>query len=209
MPLYLTENIHHIGVFSLWKLTENEEELLQMKTLSPEEKDYFLTITNGKRKKEWLTNRILLRHLLGENFSLNYLPDGKPVLSAPAFFVSISHSENFVAVFVSKHKEVGIDIERVRTNMESLKHKFLLPEECQRINPSDNLLLHLYWGAKEAMYKMYSSLHPLFTEHLSLSRIDRQQKTAIGEIKKDDFHKTVNILFREIEDNLLVCCFEN
>jgi 4'-phosphopantetheinyl transferase EntD len=209
MPLYITENIDHIGVFSIWKLTENEEELLQIKTLSIEERNYFLTLKNEKRRKEWLTNRILLRNLIGENFSLIYLPNGKPVLTAPSFFLSISHSENFVAVFVSKHKEVGIDIEKMRKNMGKLKHKFLLPEECQQVDTSNNLLLHIYWGAKEAMYKMYSSHQPLFTEHLSLSSINYPQRTAIGEIKKDCFHRTVNILFREIENNMLVCCFEN
>ncbi|MDR1459823.1 MAG: 4'-phosphopantetheinyl transferase superfamily protein [Bacteroidales bacterium] len=209
MPLYIKEDICCAGSFSIWKLTESEEELLQITMLSTKEQNHFLTLKNEKRRKEWLTNRILLRRLLGENFSMDYLPDGKPVLINPSCFLSISHSEDFVAVFISKHREVGIDIERIRENMGLLMHKFLLAEESQHIDASDNLLLHIYWGAKEAMYKMYSSRHPLFTEHLSLSCINRQKGTAIGEIKKEGFHKTVSVFFRQIEDNLLVCCYEN
>jgi 4'-phosphopantetheinyl transferase EntD len=209
MPLYLTEQIENVGVFSIWKLTESEEELLQTRPLSQEEKDCFSILKNEKRRKEWLTNRILLSRLLGENFSIDYLPNGKPILKEPSFFLSISHSNDFVAVFISKDKETGIDIERIRGNISSLNRKFLLPEEAKNIDLSDNLLLHLYWGAKEAMYKMYSSYHPLFTEHLSLSNIDTGKGTATGKISMDDLHRTVNIVFRRIEDNLLVYCFEN
>ncbi|MDR2409045.1 MAG: 4'-phosphopantetheinyl transferase superfamily protein [Bacteroidales bacterium] len=209
MPLYLTEEIKDVGLFSIWKLTESEEELLQLITLSQEEKYHFATLKNNKRKKEWLTNRIVLNHLLGKDFSIDYLPNGKPILKIPSFFLSISHSNDFVVVFVSKDKETGVDIEKIRENIASLKHKFLLPEELQSLDTSNPFLLHVYWGAKEAIYKMYSSYHPLFTEHLSLSCVDCQKGTATGKIMKEDFHKTVSIIFRQIEDNLLVCCFEN
>jgi len=207
MPLYKKENIEHIGTFSIWKLTESEKELLQLRPLSEEEKDCFFPLKNSKRKKEWLTIRILLEELVGKDFLLNYLPNGKPVLLKPKMFLSISHSKDFVAVFVSKNKEIGIDIEKNKENINLLKNKFLLPEEINTVN--NNQLLHIYWGAKESMYKMYSFCSPLFTEHLSVYFIDYQKGTAIGKIKKEDFTKTVNIIFRQIEDNTLVCCFEN
>jgi 4'-phosphopantetheinyl transferase EntD len=208
MPLYLTEHIQDIAAFSIWKLIESENELLQIRSLSIEENDCFSLLKNEKRRKEWLTNRILLSHLVGE-FSIDYLPNGKPVLIKPSCFLSISHSNDFVAVVVSKDRETGIDVEKIRTNTGTLKHKFLLPEEAQRIDDTDNLLLHVYWGAKEAMYKMYSSHHPLFTEHLSLSDVNTQKGTATGTINKDNFYKTVNIVFMQIEDNVLVYCLEN
>ncbi len=209
MPLYLSENINNTSFFSVWKLTESEEELLRLRPLSEQENSCFCFLKNNKRRKEWLTNRILLTHLIGQDFSLDYLPNGKPILLNPKLFLSISHSENFAAVFISKNKEIGIDIEKVRDNMGSLKDKFLLPEESQVIDHSDNILLHVYWGAKEAMYKIYSLYHPLFTEHLSLSCINLQKGTATGKIKKEDIEKTVNVIFKQIEDNILVCCFED
>ena len=208
MPLYLTENIKNIGTFALWQLTESEEELLSLRPLSEQEDNEFSFLKNSKRRKEWLTIRILLQHLTGGNFLLNYLPNGKPLLQEPKLFLSISHSENFVAVFISKNKEVGIDVEKFRKNINLLKNKFLCPEELSQIDVSDEMLLHIYWGAKEAMYKMYSFYHPLFTEHLSVQYVDYQKYTAIGKIEKENLKKTVKILFRRIENNILVCVFE-
>lgn len=207
MPLYLKENIEDVGTFAVWKLTESEEELLQLRPLSEWENKEFSFLKNSKRKKEWLTNRILLEHLAEKKFLIDYLPSGKPVLLKPKMFLSISHSEDFVAVFVSKNREIGIDIEKNRKNIGLLKEKFLLPQESKLIDTTDNQLLHIFWGAKEAMYKAYSSHHPLFTEHLTVSCIDYQKHTAKGNIKKENFSKTLNILFWQIEDNTLVCCF--
>ena len=207
MPFYLTENIENIGTFAIWKLTENEEDLLQLRPLSEQENNVFSALKNSKRRKEWLTNRILVEYLAGKDFLIDYLPNGKPLLLKPKWFLSVSHSENFVVVFVSKNRKIGIDIEKNRENIGLLKHKFLLPEELQSINDTDNQSLHVFWGAKEAMYKMYNSYSPLFTEHLTVSRIDYQKGTAIGNIQKGDFNKTINIFFRQVENNTLVCCF--
>jgi len=207
MPLHLIEDIEKVGRFAVWKLTENEEELLKLRPLSEEENLRFFSLKNTKRKKEWLTIRILLEYLTEKNFSINYLPNGKPLLLSPKYFLSISHSDNFVVVFISKLREVGIDIEKNRENMVLLKDKFLLPEESQKIDNTDNELLHVFWGAKEAMYKMYSTYNPLFTKHLTISYIDYKKGTAIGNIKKENLNEAINLIFRKIEDNTLVFCY--
>ena len=208
MPLHIVENVKNVGTFAIWKLTENEEELLQIRPLSKQEHNEFSCLKNNKRRKEWLIIRILLEKLAGKNVSLHYLSNGKPVLLKPELFVSISHSSNFVAVFISSSRPIGIDIEKIKENIGLLKNKFLLPEESLQIDDADNQLLHIYWGAKEAMYKMYSDYHLLFTNHLSVSNIDYKNGTATGKIQKEDFCKTISLIFRQIEDNLLVYCFE-
>ena len=208
MSHYVTQEIKNVGYLSIWKLTESEDELLPLRNLSTEEKTFLSSITNAKRRIEWLASRILLQEFFGQDFQTEYLPNGKPILIHPKYFLSISHSKDFVAVIVSQQKEVGIDIEKIRDNMEMLKNKFLSSKELQTINTSDNLLLHLYWGAKEAMYKIYSSFHPLFTEHLSLSNINLEKQTATGIFTQENIYKTVSVSFLQIEDNLLVCCWE-
>jgi phosphopantetheinyl transferase (holo-ACP synthase) len=209
MPLHLTDTIEDVGVVAVWKLTESENELLNVRPLSEQEDRIFSSIKNMKRRKEWLTIRILLTYLTEKNFSISYLPNGKPLLLNPKMFLSISHSENFVAVFISKNKEIGIDIEKIKDNIGLLKNKFLSSEECKLVKDTDNQLLYVYWGAKEAMYKMYSFCSPLFTQHLSVFDIDYQRGMAIGNIKKENLNKTANILFKQIENSMLVCCFEN
>jgi 4'-phosphopantetheinyl transferase EntD len=209
MPHYLNEHIKAVGTFSLWKLTESEEELLRLRLLSEEENRCFALLKNKNRRREWLSCRIVLQNMLGRDFELYYLPNGKPVLRTPPFTVSISHSKNFAAVFISENKKVGIDIEKIRENIGTLKDRFLLPKEIQLVPSSDFLQLHLYWGAKEAMYKMYSEQQPLFTEHLSLSSIDWQQQKAIGHFHKADMHHDITVHFRQIEADFLVFCFES
>ena len=209
MPLHLIREINNIGLFSVWKLTETEEELLSLRALSAEETECLSNLKAERRRIEWLASRILLQRLFAENIKITYLPNGKPMLVQPNCFFSLSHSKDFVAVIISRNKEVGIDIEKIRNNIDALKDKFLSTEELKTIDTSDNLLLHLYWGAKEAMYKIYSSSQPLFTEHLSLKNINMAAQKSIGIYSKDDVCKTVNLAFEQIEDNLLVYCSES
>lgn len=209
MPHSLTQEINRIGLLSVWKLTETEEELLIMRELSEGELSQLSKLKNERRRIEFLASRILLQQLFNQNIEIEYLPNGKPLLVSPNYHVSLSHSKDFVAVIISQNKEVGVDIEKIRDNMERLKEKFLSEKELKTINTSDNLLLHLFWGAKEAMYKMYSSHQPLFTEHLFLENINLETQKASGIVKQDNLYKKVNIQYQQIEDNLLVYCWEN
>ena len=208
MPHYLTQEIKSDGWIAVWKLTETEEELLSCRNLSAEETDYLSHLTNKRRRIEWLASRILLQKLLGQNIQIEYLPNGKPILTHPKYFLSISHSKDFVAVIISPNKNVGVDIEKIRDNIGALKDKFLSSKELKTIDTSDNLMLHLHWGAKEATYKIYSSYQPLFTEHLCLANVHFDTQTATGVFSKEDMYKTVEIAFRQVEDNLLVYCWE-
>ena len=209
MPHYLTKEIKKIALLSVWKLTETEDELLSMRKLSEEEYSLFSKLKNERRRIEFLATRILLQELLNQDIIIEYLPNGKAILKSPNYHLSLSHSKDFVAVIVSPDKEVGIDIEKMRDNMFSLKEKFLSVEELKTINTSDNLLLHLCWGAKEAMYKMHSSSQPLFTEHLSLENIDFQKQQATGIFSQENLFKKIDMKFQQIEDNLLVYCWED
>lgn len=209
MPHYLTQEINEVGLFSVWKLTETEEELLTIRNLSKKELSQLNKLKSQKRRIEFLSSRILLQQLLNQDIEIEYLPNGKPILISPNYYFSLSHSKNFVAVIISQNKEVGIDIEKIRSNMDILKEKFLSGKELKTINTSDNFLLHFYWGAKEAIYKIYSSYQPLFTEHLFLENINLKTQKAIGIVKQEKLYKKVDIQYQQVEDNLLVYCWEN
>ena len=209
MPHYLTQEINGIGLLSIWEITETEEELLVIRNLSKKESSQLDKLKNQKRRIEFLASRILLQQLLNQNIEIEYLSNGKPILISPNYNLSLSHSKDFAAVIISQNKEVGIDIEKMRSNMETLKEKFLSEKELKTIKTSDNFLLHLYWGAKEAIYKMYSSYQPLFTEHLFIKNINLKKEKATGIIKKENLHKKIDIQYQQVEDNLLVYCWEN
>ncbi|HPS13956.1 MAG TPA: hypothetical protein PLB87_11805, partial [Prolixibacteraceae bacterium] len=66
---------------SLWHLTETVEQLESNASLSPNELLTYKQISNTKRKKEWLTVRLLLKEILGFWPDISYLETGRPILN--------------------------------------------------------------------------------------------------------------------------------
>ncbi len=102
----------------------------------------------------------LLAYMLGTEGEVSYAhtPSGAPYLEGEGMpQLSISHTEGYVAVALSAHQPIGIDIERLSGQVErvssrfvSLRERALLPE-----SPQEYLVaLHLLWSAKEAAYKL-------------------------------------------------------
>ena len=75
---------------------------------------------------------------------------GKPLLDC--WHISISHTRGYVAVMLSKTREVGVDIEYVSERIKRIADRFLRADEhAESVN---ELLIH--WCAKETIYKLYS-----------------------------------------------------
>lgn len=109
-------------------------------------------LTARQREKEAETR--LLKSLFG-NVELRHNDAGKP--SIDGYNISISHTVNrnggYIAVIFSKDKEVGIDIEYVSNRIMKIASRFLRNDE-HPITVEDHLV---FWCAKEAMYKLFSS----------------------------------------------------
>jgi phosphopantetheinyl transferase (holo-ACP synthase) len=205
MPQFFSENIDDIGIVSLWKITETEDELLAMRTLSEAEQTHFQLIRNPQKRLHWLAYRVLLGKMLGKDFELNYLSDGKPVLVEK--FLSVSHSKDFAAVFLSDNHPVGVDIEKISYRIQKLYPRFLNATEQCNSNLSDSALLHFYWGAKEAVYKLFNQHRLLFAEQILIDSIHWEEQTAAATVKTDCFQEKANVNYRIIEGYMLVCCY--
>ena len=111
MPLFKTIPIAG-GLIGLWKFAETTAELIPEFSKEELQDPAFLKYTHEKRKIEWLATRILVRHLIGSDFTISYFASGKPMLKHHQFrYISISHSRNFAAVILHECLNVGIDIE--------------------------------------------------------------------------------------------------
>lgn len=90
--------------------------------------------------------------------SYAHTPSGAPYLLGEHMpYLSISHTEGYVAVALSEHQPIGIDIERIGHQVARVVYRFLTPRELRLLpdNPKDWLLaVHLLWSAKEAAYKL-------------------------------------------------------
>jgi 4'-phosphopantetheinyl transferase len=157
MPLYLEKRINGSRL-AVWQMTETEQELFSQTALSEEVKSEVENFRSEKRRKEWLTLRILLKDVLGvaQYDDIVYDEKGKPHLKNGNGYISFSHTRSFAAVMFHRTKNIGIDIETVRERIEKVSHKFLSDEEqAFTQHPRRMDMLHIIWGAKEVMFKIY------------------------------------------------------
>ena len=122
-----------------------------------EQKAWYMPTLAGMgmhRQREWLTVRVLLKKMIGEEKQISYTPAGKPYLADSPYYISISHTKGHVAVAIDENYPVAIDIEQISPRVEKLRSRFMNETEEQHL--SKNLpLIHslLHWSAKEAIYK--------------------------------------------------------
>ncbi len=163
---------------------------------------------NARRRQEILTSRYLLQHLTGENIWSLFQKDeyGKPYLAGTDLFISLSHSHNRSAAILSK-KRVGIDLQKSVEKIHRIKNKFLNPVELLSLKSGEEISkLHLYWGAKESMYKAYGKKGVDFKEHLFVDYIDSigAKGTFSSKMLKHDFKASYTMHYEKLDDFFLV-----
>ncbi len=156
MPVILHEHIQPQGEIGLWRIEEPEDWFLARLSLSPSESEQLAQI-RGRRRVEWLAVRQLVHDMSGRATRGAFLKDeyGKPHLEGSAYQISISHSGGLAAA-IAAPCPVGIDIQNLVPRISHLAHKFMRPLELESLQPDWRLeQIHVYWGAKEALYKAY------------------------------------------------------
>ncbi len=196
----------------IWAVREIHEslgnlfELLQKKELYL---PYLSQITSENRKREWLTVRVLLKEMLGEEKEILYTSTGKPYLSDNSYQISISHTKGLVAIALHSKMKVGIDIEHISPRIHKIRSRFMNEKENEQLNKEhEEIHLLLHWSAKESMFKILeeqdvdfkSCLHinPFNLMFNSLSRFsayetktDKQQKLGGNYLVKDNYVLTM------------------
>ena len=154
-----------IFIIPLW---EDSESLLSRLSFKEKYLPVIERMTEN-RKREWLSIRVLLKELLGEEKEIFYKSNGKPYLSDNSFKISISHTKGYAALIINKENEVAIDIEKIAPRVENIKQKFVNEEEENALSQSNRLIhLLLYWSAKETMFKRLGVENVNFKSHLDI-----------------------------------------
>lgn len=142
-----------------WAVWKTDEPLHTLLALLPERwRDACRQASNRfaseSRKVEWLSVRVLLYTLLGEEKEILYSPEGKPYLSDHSFYISISHTRGYVAVALCPLAPVGIDIEQYGRRVHRVAERFVRPDEpLSAYQGDDTWSLLMHWSAKEALFK--------------------------------------------------------
>ena len=140
------------AVCEICKPVDDLLDLLQRKELYL---PYLSQITSENRKKEWLTVRVLLKEMLGEEKEILYTSAGKPYLQDNSYQISISHTKGFVAIALHPQMKIGIDIEHISPRIHKIRSRFMNEnEEANLNNKHEEIHLLLHWSAKESMFKI-------------------------------------------------------
>jgi len=207
MPLYKTIPIEQ-GLIGVWQLSESENNLLTKFSEDELSDPLFTRYSHGKRKAEWLSARLLLREMIGNEFSITYLASGRPILNHGNFRkISITHSRNFVAVIVHKSKNIGIDIEDTTRDFKRIEKRFLSEEELRFLG-EDNMLKCLYWCTKEAVFKLVEEEGIEFREQIIVSQKSENENQFQARFITPEKNTDYLVNFEYFSENCMVWVVE-
>lgn len=163
------------GHVQVWQssvdLTHADVSLQAASVLSQSEHHRAARFHRDTDRYQWMAARIFLRQILGEALAIpaaelrfHYGTNGKPTIAnaieeRPYF--NLSHSQGIVAVAISAHSPVGIDVEPVRnlTDISAVAKLVLSDRERSQIDqlaPEQRTKQFFdYWTCKEAIVKAH------------------------------------------------------
>ncbi len=165
-----------------------------------------------RKRQEWFCSRYIL-HLLSEREVRGAcLKDeyGKPYLENSDYHISMSHSHELTAVIASK-AVVGVDIQYKVEKITRIVGRVLSDSELEDLQKIYSLdAIHVYWGAKEAMYKIYGRKEVDFRKELMVDtfEIRNGRVRTTGRIIKNGVEIECKICAEVLTDYVLVYAWD-
>jgi 4'-phosphopantetheinyl transferase len=206
MPFFHQHIINKEAELAIWRIEESEDWFLTRLILSDLESKQ-LEIIKGHRRLEWLAVRYLTSQLLGGQSGAMVKDEfGKPHLLHVPLQMSVSHSNGLAATILSKTL-TGIDIQKIVPKIERIANRLLRAEERAVLRPETRMEhLHVYWGAKEALYKAYGRRELDFSSNILIEPFlfDLENGTCRGRVVKGTFDHWFDLRYQQLEDYILV-----
>lgn len=210
MPLIEHRTLNPEGEIGLWQITESEDWFRQQLSLKAEEQQQLDRI-RGYRRTEWLAARQLVHQMSGRQQRGMFIKDeyGKPHLEDSPWHISISHS-NQLSAAIAGPKLVGIDIQKLVTKITRIIPRFMSSQEQASLS-AENIIphAHIYWGAKEALYKAYGRRALDLCRHIQVSPFAWQgpRGNSLARVAKDEYDQEFTIHYELRDHNfMLVWC---
>lgn len=205
MPLYKTITVNNHTKVLIWKIEESFQKLSERIELTSHCKERVEGMKSDLHRRGFMS----VRHLLAEegytDFDLYYDENGKPHLK-DGKCISITHSYIFSAIIISS-KEVGIDIEKQRSKILKIAHKFTPIEEYRTLANDDAVMrkLTMVWGAKESLYKSFAMPGLSFLQHIYVEDFRLETMESIANVSFKEKEQDYNVWFLEFEG--FTCCY--
>ena len=183
----------------LWKIIPGE---LDDKHLRKEEIG-LLKIRKAKNSREYfLAARKLLKNEDSE-LNIEYDSKGKPFLNKQKG-ISISHSNEIVAIGISNEIDFGIDIQYKTDKVFKIQNKFLSGMESKLLGKKIDIeSLIKVWSAKESIYKALGKQGVSFLDDLEIDTINDKDLFRTGYYKKDNIKIKFDLYFLFIEEYII------
>lgn len=191
--------------YGIWQIEEPSSYFEARLDLSESELEQISTL-KGRRKLEWLASRWLLHIIADHDQRVELKKDlyGRPFMAGLDRHISISHTHGFTTAILAD-RPTGIDIQVRVEKIYRIDHKFLSTEELSNVNPLRRQeFLHVYWGAKECLYKAYGRRQLDFKRDLVIHPFNLEQGFTKGLIKKESPGMTFDIYFECRKDYVFV-----
>ena len=109
---------------------------------------------------------------------LSHESNGAPVLvNYPDLHISISHSNEWFAVYLSENQAVGVDLEVHSNGIEKTKEYFLSKSEIEDLHPTIEEL-KICWGIKESIFKKFRGNMKSMSEDITIVSIEKKEAEA-------------------------------
>lgn len=199
MPLYKTITVNENTKVLIWKIEESYGDLSEGIQLT----ENCATRVNNMKSELHRRGFMSVRHLLAAegytDFDLYYDDNGKPHLRDDKH-ISITHSFIFSAIIISD-SEVGIDIEKQRSKILKIAHKFTPIEEYRTLANHDALMrkLTMVWGAKESLYKSFARPGVSFLQHIYVEDFRLEELKTSAKVAFNGKDEVYNVWLLEFE----------
>jgi phosphopantetheinyl transferase len=206
MPLHSKKVLDPQTSICLWKLEEDEDYFFKHLNLFQEEIEEVNLLSHRKRL-EWLASRYLLHILIGSEDRSPCLKDefGKPYLSNSTHYISLSHSRDYIAVIMSD-VPCGVDIQYLVPKIARIARRFMSAQEISQLNRNRVIeQMHVYWGAKESIFKAYGRKSVDFKKHIFVHQFEFfDQFEFFADFKNDNFSSNYSCSASVIDSNFIL-----
>ncbi len=199
MPFLKDFLINNSTKIILWKIIPGE---LSETHLNEDDKNLLKLRKEKKSKEYFLAARKLLKNEDSE-LTIEYDSKGKPYLNKEKG-ISISHSNEIVAIGISNEIDFGIDIQHKTDKVFKIQNKFLSEMESKFLGKKNDLeSLIKVWSAKESIYKALGKEGVSFSKDLEIDTVNDKDLFRAGYYKKDNIKIKFDLDFLFIEEYII------
>jgi phosphopantetheinyl transferase len=155
-----------------------------------------------KATERVIINTLLQRHLGNVNSTVSHHPNGQPFIeNRPDLSVSVSHSNGWIALYLSEKETIGVDIQTYTSNLDRGRSWFLNAEETTSFAALSEHGLYVIWCAKEAFYKQLSGTISSLRDEVTVLPFDLQPQGTVRILYKEN---TYALAYLQDEEKTLV-----